>query len=838
MKKILIFTGNLLTCIGIANGAIRDGTAVSRTKSEKNIVQTQSRTATTPRRTTTPRTTTLAPRQTGTTERAAIKNTARTTNRRSSAKNMTVIPRAASDSEFSMSSTRTGAEYEQCKNTYFSCMDQFCSLKNDQYRRCSCNDRVFALTEKRQALADAGEQLNVFTENLEVVGMTAAQAAAMRNESEGESALTNDNSASKALLQAIMNSISGKDSNIGGKYSDLNSINISFDTVNAFGMTDSGQAIAAYNGNALYSAVYPQCRDAVRKDCNNASLQRAVTAYLMAIEQDCNTVQTAIETTQKQMKAAVREGSAMLDLARVENRKKHNSSDITTCINEVESAILSEQVCGANYHKCLDNGEFIDISTGKPIIGVSDFYKLASLLQFSEGVEAADQKLSQNQKNRQFVTNFEKRVKQFATDALDKCVENADTVWTEYLDKAMLAIYYAQQDKVAEIKQGCFEYMSACYASGDTATNSALSEISKENAIVLQPDKITLNQKLCTDYINSCNGMFDNNIIQEYVDNMKQTDLETACRAVVKQCFDRLGGINFENFYYPFSGLFDTGNALDWFTLYEYNTDNNKLDTTIYKSECAKQLSKIPACNDPELIARVFGGFNKFPTGNYEYVATQYGNCSKNGTTIDCDGKPRSRGVATEVYNQIISILTTQCTNMQGRFLEKHWINKKIYDPNTPCIMKQPNNFMGKVYFIAQKEDMCPRDYALSVDTKSWGACLCWENGARRSKWGKSAKCVPALPVSTIANDAACTTTDKEYAYEAVVCTTTADNQTTCTYNEETTDIDKNFPETHWCTQNEISSKNQVCPYGYTKNTDGICSSGDDRIDSMPEGIQ
>ena len=37
MKKILIFTGNLLACIGIANGAIRDGTAVSRTKSEKNI---------------------------------------------------------------------------------------------------------------------------------------------------------------------------------------------------------------------------------------------------------------------------------------------------------------------------------------------------------------------------------------------------------------------------------------------------------------------------------------------------------------------------------------------------------------------------------------------------------------------------------------------------------------------------------------------------------------------------------------------------------------------------------------------------------------------------------
>ena len=48
----------------------------------------------------------------------------------------------------------------------------------------------------------------------------------------------------------------------------------------------------------LYSAVYPQCRAAVRADCNDASLQRAITAYLMAVEQDCNTVQTAIENKQ------------------------------------------------------------------------------------------------------------------------------------------------------------------------------------------------------------------------------------------------------------------------------------------------------------------------------------------------------------------------------------------------------------------------------------------------------------------------------------------------------------------------------------------------------------
>ena len=55
---------------------------------------------------------------------------------------------------------------------------------------------------------------------------------------------------------------------------------------------------------------------------------------------------------------------------------------------------------------------------------------------------------------------FENRVKKFAEPALDQCTEHADFVWAAYLDKAMLDIYYAQKDKVAEIKQGCFDFVS------------------------------------------------------------------------------------------------------------------------------------------------------------------------------------------------------------------------------------------------------------------------------------------------------------------------------------------------------------------------------------------
>lgn len=846
MKKILFLIINSLLCAGIANAAVRDGTTTKRTQNNTS----QSRVATSVRRDSTPRTTTLVPRTgTKTTVARGAKNTnTRTATNFSIKRNTTKTtgtPRTVSSSDIntrtkqsvvsraattdtSTQQTRTGAEYEKCKNTYFSCMDQFCSLKNDDYRRCSCNDRVFQLMETRDTLEQAGEQLTVFTENLSVVGMTAAQATAMKTASEGENALTSDQSASKALLQAIMNSIRGDNTDVGGKYSDLNSINISFDNVNAFGMTDMGQAIAAYNGMALYQAVYPQCRTAVMNDCNDASLQRAITAYLMAIEQDCNTVQNAIENTQKQLKSTVRESSAMLDLARIENRQKHNSSDMTTCINNVSAAIQSEEVCGANYHKCLDNGEYIDISTGKPIIGVSDFYKLESLLTFSDGIEAAEQKLSKNPTNRTFVNNFVSRTKNFALDALDKCTENADTVWSEYLDQALLDIYYAQRAKVAEIKQGCFDFVSTCYASRNDSITDAMQSLTTNSSLIINPDKIELNSAMCTEYIDSCNNMFDGNIVQEYVENQKETDIKTACRAVVKHCFDQYGGTNYENFFYPYSGLFELGNAPDWFSLYDKTSTNTSTNTPTYLSRCAQQLTEIAACNDENIIEEVFGGFDKYPDNKYGLSNTGKRNL-------------RSSGVATEVYNQITSLLSAQCSNMYGRFTEAQNIDTSRYNDSCVINIDKNKDIFTLFGYNSSTENICPANYSQDVDTKSWGACQCWENGGRRSRNGKSVKCEALMLINKVQSTQNNTSTDLPYtetdSFSCIISDSTTNNKTMYSPNISSMPSDNIL----WCTIYNVTPDNKVCPKNFnTSEIDVnkiICYS--DSVDNyIPKGIK
>ena len=912
----MYFICTFAVCIGIANAAVRDENATKRnsagtpTSAQNQTVSSRtastravagrSATARTPSTVTSriPGTSTItrsaAQRPASTRSAATVSRTA--TAKRKSASGTTtartaspVVSRAAIDTVSDvMSSTQIGAEYEQCKSAYFTCMDQFCQLKNDDYRRCSCSNRVFDLSEVRATMQDAGDQLTVFNENLDVVGMTAAQATAMKTASEGENALTSDTSASKQLLQAIMNSIRGDDASVGGKYSDLNSITLSFDTVNAFGMADAGQIIATYNGQNLYNAVYPQCREAVRADCTDAQLQRAITAYLMAIEQDCNTVQSAIDNQQKELKSAIRESSAMLDLARVENRQNHNSSDMAACLTNVENAVLSEEVCGAGYHKCLDNGEFIDVTTGAPISGVKNFYELGNLLKFADGVDAADQKLSKIASNRSFVKNFENRVKKFAEPELDKCTEIADEVWAEYLDKAMLDIYYAQQSKVAEIKQGCFDFVSTCYMNGEAGLTAAMKALTGEDTVILQPDRVALETEMCRDYIDSCNMMFyeqtdGQNIVTDYINNRQDTDTLTACRAVVQQCFDNFGGTRYENFYYPYSGLFKTGEALEWFTLYEYD-ENGNLNTEEPVSKCAQQLKSITSCNTPEIMEKAFGGFDVItaskgtrnnetvffwnPDGEYKENGEagkhrKYGTLAKDTVAVDyvnAEGStvtkpdarilshhtPRPTGVATEIYNQIVDILTTQCTNVQGRFIELQFVKIGLYQEDNLCI----SNFAGSMeygggggqnqnyfedspespnlvmrYDIGMNENMCPREYNLDVDTQSWGACLCWENGGRRSKHGQSPKCIAGFPVKTEANDAACDPETYETDKFGYVWNNTAAPG-----------------DTNWCTVTP-SSLNQVCPVGSTENDNGICVGGGDMAEeleliNLPDAIQ
>ena len=832
MKKFFTFVFMGLICIFNADAATRGNVAQNRGKMTQSVSnENKSRTVANAKQTTSnvsrsaqqnqKNITSTATRSVAT--RTPIRTTRKTATRTATTPRQNIISRATITTQSTPIETKTGTEYEYCKESFFACMDQFCASKSDEFKRCSCSDRIYDFQDIYETYQKVSANLTEFSENLDVVGMTYDQALAMKTATEGEIALTDDTSASKQLLQAIMNAIKGEDVSVGGKYKDLNSINISADMTNAFGLDNSGQIIASYNGTTLYKSVFPTCKSIVKKDCNDASLQRAINAYLMAIEQDCNTVETALKAQQKSLKASTYENSAMLDLARVENRKKHNSDDIAKCITNVESAIKSDEVCGENYHKCLDYGQFIDVTTGAPLTGVVDFYKLGELLTFKTAENLENQKLSSISNNRNFVQFFENKTKKFAKPALDKCVENADTVWKQYLDMALLDIYYAQQTKVDKIEQSCFDLVTACYNDQGTAIASAMANLTGDNSIILEPAAIDLTDKLCSDYIDSCNNMFGGDVIRTYLTTKKSTDSETACRAIAQQCFDKFGGTGYENFYSPQSGLFSAGTALDWFSLYD-----NKGNIV---SPCAQELSVTEGCTNSELLTRVFGGFDKLSDENGKTIYTiDDGDAN---TPIE-DRQIRSRGVASEVYAKIINNLSIQCEDVNGYFLEYKYAIQYGYDTNNFCHINTatPTNafyinsvynsdkYLSYWYKFMENEDMCPAYYGTKVDVQSWGICSCWENGGFRSQNGTAPICRPILPITTATNGS------------IPNCTSTMlSDSSSGTPNGD-----------YWCQQSVMSSLSQVCPRMDIKRLENssymLCANGTTIIEPVLEHVR
>ena len=118
-------------------------------------------------------------------------------------------------------------------------------------------------------------------------------------------------------------------------------------------------------------------------------------------------------------------------------------------------------------------------------------------------------------------------------------------------------------------------------------------------------------------------------------------------------------------------------------------------------------------------------------------------------------------GVATEVYNQIVNSLYTDCRSMGGKFTQKRFLNTIMYGGGTnkgrcEADFEKVADVKGliNIYQIGKsdtkgnwlgKENMCPYNYWFAVDTESWGVCSCWDNGGRRSDNGTMAKCGPGM---------------------------------------------------------------------------------------------
>ncbi len=481
----------------------------TNTAEQKNIIirnnsnSVQSRTATTPQTSAK----NLTSRSTITTNpaRSAVSRANTTQSKtsigRTATQTPTIISRNATQSMQDIINNES--KYSDCREIFYECMDEFCANKDADLKRCACSDRISEFSDMQNQIDSFEKELNKFNERLLTVSMDAEDALAISQATEGEIAFNyNDNSESKDILDEISDRLKSQTSQ-NNYERNMNAISLSLDIDSAFDNVNfmQGADTVLKEGTDLYNAILPTCREIVAEVCDAQALILAESGYKMKIEQDCNTVKKAYDSLEIQAANKVREGSALLDMSRLDTHQQRNSDDILTCKTKMLESMQSSSVCGENLSKCLDTtGQYINPTTGDAFLTVN-LHKLSDLITRPTGNKTWAETLN----NQPFVTYLESK-KKYLEPAMENCQDVSDLVWEDFIEDALGKIKLAQGEKIEEIRQSCTTLTAECLSNNyDSITEFDSRALSIFGVLA---DK-TVNE-MCSDVRTSCSVLMEN----------------------------------------------------------------------------------------------------------------------------------------------------------------------------------------------------------------------------------------------------------------------------------------------------------------------------------------
>ena len=392
-----------------------------------------------------------------------------------------------------------GSGYNACRDSYFTCMDQFCAKQDETYQRCTCSSRLEEIKSKERALSQTKQQLQDFNDlNIDSISKTGNEVKAMVNASAGESATdksTDTSSSSEKLsgISSVLSKTKSKSLSTQGKLDIAGDINAIWSTTDL----TAGADIMNLTGEKLYNAVHAQCVSFASDSCDSKStLNMVVAAYGMYIENDCTTLSNSLAKQTTNASGSIRETEQAMNQARLENYDSNNSTSINDCISNVRKDITADSACGKDYIHCLDiTGKYLNSDTGEPIYS-SDFYQLELQTSLSGDILT-------NQTNRLLVNELNKK-KEFVTNDLSTCSDLSSDVWDEFMRQAITEIYQGQQERIREVKNECIDVVNDCY---DTQSKS-LKDFSNVKEQLLLGSRLELSEEMCKEKLNACSNLY------------------------------------------------------------------------------------------------------------------------------------------------------------------------------------------------------------------------------------------------------------------------------------------------------------------------------------------
>ena len=445
-----------------------------------------------------------------------------------------VAPNVARNTALFTNTAAMGTEFNQCREVYFTCMDQFCGLMNDVYRRCICSERFRGFRDREEAFSAARSLILQFNDqNLNVVDLSADEVDAMFRATEGELAMRVDASEGAQMLQRINDLIAGRvtpapapRSNnrpvmtdrdlqglIGGFSADFTAGGGSiWDSGGGGSIWDTQQqpqtSLIDLEGRELYDTVSQQCMEAAAA-ChgNQAITNMARSAYTVLIAQDCNMYERNLDVQRAALEATVREANRMLMDARLDNFRANNSANFNECLDRVTAAMREPLACGPNWERCLDfTGQFVNPTTGEPILTPIFF-------QLRDQIDLFDHN---SPNTRRFLAGLDER-RRFAQAALGTCQVIADDVWNQFSrHMALIEIGQAQGRLIEQVEGSCIQTVSECYdtqlgAMRDFSTVQGDDEASRRVQSTTGALAHRTAAALCQDRVMACAALFNRN---------------------------------------------------------------------------------------------------------------------------------------------------------------------------------------------------------------------------------------------------------------------------------------------------------------------------------------
>lgn len=421
-------------------------------------------------------------------------------------------------------------DYDKCREVYNSCMDEFCANKDSQLKRCACSARVNEFDNVKAQLAEAEDKMLDFNQRLLTVNMDKEDAEALFEATEGELAFNQeDTSESKKMLDEIAEKLNTTfdDSNFN---QNLSPISLSLNADAAFDSVDSmfGSSTVAKSGTDLYAAALPICREMALEVCSQEDLDIAESGYQMLIEQDCNTVAKSYETQKDKAVEKIREGSALLDMSRLDIYQKRNSDDILTCKKKMLDMLTESSVCGDNLEKCLDiSGKYIDPSSGEAIL-TTQLADLGTLITRPSD----NQKWTKVPGNEKFVSYLDSK-KKYLEPAMENCQDVSDYVWDLFIEDALAQIKLAQESKLEEVRQSCTTLTTQCLS--DTAKSIEDFDARALSIFGVEADKTV--REMCAEVTNACTALLDTmGDGEEWGDGMTEIATDKTYETILSTC--------------------------------------------------------------------------------------------------------------------------------------------------------------------------------------------------------------------------------------------------------------------------------------------------------------